>query len=90
MTDMVHSPKHYTEGHIETIYAIGKALGPEGFKSYCMGNWIKYSSRHKEKGGAEDLAKAEVYLRWAVNGLPVPVNGKLPKERTLEHWEVAK
>lgn len=77
--DNVNSPAHYTQGHIETIYAIEKALGPEGFKSYCMGNWIKYSSRHKEKGGEEDLRKAEVYLGWAVNGLPEPVNGKLPQ-----------
>lgn len=70
MNDAVKSPKHYQQGYIETIYAIAQTLGPEGFKAYCMGNWIKYSSRHKLKGGQEDLDKAEVYLGWAANGLP--------------------
>ena len=78
--DNVNSPEHYTNGHVETIYAIENVLGPEGFKAYCMGNYMKYMARHRKKNGEEDLKKAEVYLGWAANGLPAPVNGKLPKE----------
>ena len=70
-SDNVHSPQHYQQGHVEVIYAIEQTLGPEGFKAYCMGNWIKYKSRAAFKGNAEeDLKKAEVYLSLAVNGLP--------------------
>lgn len=65
----VDSPAHYQQGHIETIYAIEQTLGPEGFKAYCMGNWMKYIARHQYKNG-EDLAKANKYLEWAANGLP--------------------
>lgn len=78
--DNVNSPKHYTRGHVETIYAIENVLGPEGFKAYCMGNYMKYMARHQHKNGEEDLKKAQVYLNWLTNGLPAPVNGKLPKE----------
>lgn len=77
--DNVNSPAHYTNGHVETIYAIENVLGPEGFKAYCMGNYMKYMARHRKKNGEEDLKKAEVYLGWAANGLPAPVNGKVPK-----------
>ena len=74
--DSVNKPQHYQQGHIETIYAIEQTLGPEGFKAYCMGNWMKYKSRAAYKGNAdEDLKKAEVYLGWAINGLP-PLNVK--------------
>lgn len=79
LKDNVNSPEHYTNGHVETIYAIENVLGPEGFKAYCMGNYMKYMARHRKKNGEEDLKKAGVYLGWAANGLPAPVNGKLPK-----------
>jgi hypothetical protein len=75
----VLSPKHYTQGHLETIYVIEQVLGKEGFKAFCMGNYIKYKERHAFKNGAEDLAKAEQYLTWAVNGLPEPIDGKVPR-----------
>lgn len=77
--DNVNSPKHYTSGHVETIYAIENVLGKEGFKAYCMGNYMKYMARHQLKNGEEDLKKAQVYLKWYTDGLPAPVNGKLPK-----------
>ena len=79
ISDNVHKPQHYQQGHVEVIYAIEQTLGPEGFKAYCMGNWIKYKSRAAFKGNTEeDLKKAEVYLSWAVNGLP-----PLKKDATL-------
>lgn len=76
--DNVQSPAHYTSGRLETIYHIHDTLGPEGFKAYCIGNTMKYLSRHKGKNGEEDLRKAYVYLGWATDGLPEPVNGRVP------------
>lgn len=68
-TDNIKHPSHYTQGYCETIYEIFDILGPEGFKSYCLGNWIKYKSRAQYKNGDEDLKKADVYLGWATHGL---------------------
>lgn len=79
LRDSVESPRHYTQGWLETIYVIRQTLGPEGFKAFCLGNWIKYNERHAHKNGAEDLAKANQYLEWAQNGLPEPVNGMYPR-----------
>lgn len=70
MTDNVHQPSHYTAGDVECIDAIRAALGPDGFRAYCVGNVIKYNWRHKHKNGMEDLRKASVYLLWAINGNP--------------------
>lgn len=75
----VHSPKHYVQGHLETIYVIQQVLGEQGFKDFCIGNYIKYRERHAFKNGGEDLKKAEQYLEWATNGLPEPVNGRVPR-----------
>ena len=78
--DNVQSPQHYTQGYIEVIYAIHDVLGREGFKAFCMGNYIKYNARANHKGlKSEDLAKADQYLEWATNGLPEPVNGRVPR-----------
>lgn len=70
--EAVASPEHYTQGWLETIYTIRQVLGAEGFKAFCLGNWIKYKERHGHKNGEEDLKKAEQYLHWATNGLPEP------------------
>lgn len=77
--EKIYSPPHYTQGYLETIYVIQQILGVEGFKAFCMGNYIKYKERHSYKNGAEDLKKAEQYLEWATNGLPKPVNGRVPR-----------
>lgn len=64
--DMVNSPPHYTDGGIEAIDYIEAKLGPDGFRSYCVGNALKYISRAGKKGSAkEDLSKAIWYLRRA-------------------------
>ncbi len=83
----VNSPSHYTQGYIEAIYAIEQVLGKDGFKAFCIGNYLKYKMRAEHKGKDEDLKKAEVYLGWAVNGLPAPVDGRIPNKGSnlLEH-----
>lgn len=68
MTEAVNRPAHYIAGGIETIDFIAAKLGPAGFRAYCLGNVLKYVSRHEGKGGNEDLEKAAVYLRWAIDG----------------------
>jgi hypothetical protein len=64
--DPVNKPAHYQRGGIETIDYIRATLGPAGFEAYCVGNAIKYLSRYRDKNGAEDLRKADVYLGWAI------------------------
>lgn len=64
--DNVNHPSHYTSGGIECIDAIRESMSPEEFQGYCKGNTIKYLWRWRQKGGVEDLEKADVYLRWLI------------------------
>jgi hypothetical protein len=64
--DAVNHPPHYQRAGIETIDYIRASLG-EGFGPYCVGNVLKYVSRYRDKGGVEDLRKAQVYLGWAID-----------------------
>jgi hypothetical protein len=68
MGDNVQHPAHYSGDGLECIDVIEAFLGREGFIAYCEGNVLKYSWRHKQKNGPEDLAKAEVYREWARRG----------------------
>ena len=58
MSDAVNHPPHYADKKIEVIDYIRDTLPPSGFVDYCIGNVIKYVSRWRKKGGAEDLKKA--------------------------------
>jgi len=69
MSDNVHSPSHYTFGSIEVINYIRDKMTPEAFQGFCMGNVLKYISRHKMKNGLEDLKKAQVYLQWMIDSM---------------------
>ena len=64
--DKVNHPSHYTQGGIECIDGIKASMTPEGFQDYCKGNVIKYIWRWRNKGGVEDLEKAQVYLFWLI------------------------
>ena len=64
--DKVNHPNHYTFGEIEVIDYIRDKMTPDEFQGYCMGNILKYVSRHKHKNGVEDLKKAQVYLGWLI------------------------
>jgi len=49
---------HYTDTKIQPLeYTVANKLG------YMEGNVVKYVSRHKRKGGAEDIKKAIHYLQ---------------------------
>lgn len=58
MSDQVGGD-HYRNKAIEPItYIMENKLG------YCEGNVIKYVTRHREKGGAQDIKKAIQYLHF--------------------------
>lgn len=63
--DKVNHPSHYT-GNIEVIDYLRDKLTPAEFTGFCMGNVLKYSSRWRKKDGLQDLKKAQVYLKWAI------------------------
>jgi hypothetical protein len=63
MVDMVNHPPHYTRGGVECIDALASATaGLEGLDAVCTANAIKYLWRWKQKGGVEDLRKAQWYI----------------------------
>ena len=70
MSDTVNHPMHYTSGRVECIEAIRSSMTADGFCDYCKGNIIKYNIwRWRDKGGVEDLKKAQVYLGWLIEAV---------------------
>lgn len=72
----VSRPAHYADKEIEVIDYIYDTLTHEGYEGYCIGNVIKYISRYRKKGGAEDLRKAKTYLVWAIDEAMMREGGK--------------
>lgn len=66
--DAVHQPAHYQAGRFgcQAIEFTRRMTGPPS-------NVFKYVFRHEDKGGAEDLRKALVYLGWAIEDGTRPV-----------------
>lgn len=67
MKDSVVSPNHYCSNGVETIKIIEMACTKlkdtiDPFEGYCIGNVIKYLTRFPDKGGDEDIKKAQEYL----------------------------
>ena len=61
--DSVNKPKHYNQGKVECIDAIESAtIGKTGIQAVCTANVIKYFWRFEDKGGFEDIKKAQWYL----------------------------
>lgn len=62
--DIVNHPAHYTADGVECIDAIAAAtVGLEGIRAVCVANIIKYVWRWNRKDCAQDLDKAEWYLK---------------------------
>jgi hypothetical protein len=72
MADMVNHPPHYTGGDIESIDAIAASMTPVEFHGFLKGQVIKYMWRYREKGGVEDLKKAQWYLTRHIATLARP------------------
>ena len=66
LEDMVNHPPHYNKAGIECIDAI-KAMTDDGFEYYLQGNIMKYLWRYRYKNGAEDLKKAQWYLKKLID-----------------------
>ncbi|TDP29868.1 DUF3310 domain-containing protein [Nocardia ignorata] len=79
MTDVVNHPVHYSTGRFTCeCITITRHL------TFTAGNAVKYCWRFAEKNGAEDLRKAVVYLRWAVeDGTPAILAGHEDTVRSL-------
>lgn len=69
--DAVKRPSHYMlEDGTEVKNHIRSILGDEGFKSWTIGNAIKYVSRYKDKGKPiQDLKKAQENIQMVIDVL---------------------
>ena len=59
--------EHYQHYSMEVIDIIRMVTANQDFdatEGYYIGNILKYILRYKYKGGADDLCKAQDYLRW--------------------------
>jgi hypothetical protein len=67
MSDLVNNPQHYAgQGNIECIVYIADVLSEEEMIGYLRGNIIKYNHRWRQKGGVQDLKKAQWYQNYLV------------------------
>lgn len=71
MENAVKQPSHYMlEDGTEVKNHIRSILGDEGFKSWAIGNAIKYVSRYKDKGKpTQDLKKAQENIQMVIDVL---------------------
>lgn len=71
MGDAVKRPSHYMlEDGTEVKNHIRSILGDDGFKSWAIGNAIKYVSRYKDKGKPiQDLKKAQENIQMVIDVL---------------------
>ena len=86
--DPINHPAHY-EGNtsLECIDVMEIAFGQEAVAKFCLCNAFKYLWRHKHKGGAEDVQKAEWYLNHfeSIMGEYSDVEDGYNKMRELVH-----
>jgi hypothetical protein len=65
--DLINKPNHYHKNEIDVNGYLEKHFPKEGnvtvAEGFYIGNVIKYVSRHKEKGGMQDLEKAMFNLK---------------------------
>ena len=64
---------HYVEKVVQPWEAMAAWMSPEQFVGFLRGNAIKYLARCEDKGGLDDLRKAQHYidkLVAVVEGLP--------------------
>jgi hypothetical protein len=73
MNDKIN-PSHYKQGKIECIDAIESSMSKEEFMGYLKGSVIKYNWRYKDKGGLEDLKKAQWFLNKMIEKYDVANN----------------
>jgi hypothetical protein len=69
----VFNPSHYggKDNPFETIKVLEAWLTPDEMIGFCKGQSIAYLSRHRQKGGLEDLSKSLWYQQYLVSYLAV-------------------
>lgn len=60
--DMQVGAAHYVKHKVQPWDAMEVWMSPEQFKGFLRGNVIKYIARCDDKGGVEDMKKAQHYL----------------------------
>lgn len=71
---------HYSKHRIQPWDVMQEYMSPEAFQGYLQGNVIKYVLRYKDKGGVQDLEKAQHYLEMLIS---VQEIGKESSEETI-------
>jgi len=61
---------HYKTKVIQPWDAMASCMSPEEFVGFLRGNVIKYTMRCNDKGGRQDLEKAQHYLTKLLEVLP--------------------
>lgn len=59
---------HYRSKAVQPWDAMESWMSPEQFRGFLRGNAIKYLARCDDKGGIEDIKKAEHYLTKILEG----------------------
>lgn len=58
---------HYKNLNPQPIDLLKSWLSHDEYAGYLRGNVLKYLARYKEKGGVQDLEKAQQYLGWLID-----------------------
>lgn len=61
-TDDINHPSRYAKGKYECIDVMQEIFGVEFVKDFCKGNAFKYLWRESDKGGPNDIKKAQFYI----------------------------
>lgn len=68
--DMQVGGDHYKSKKVQPWDAMQSCMSEEEFCGFLRGNVIKYMMRCKDKGGVEDVLKAQHYLTKLIETLP--------------------
>ena len=79
----IDHPQHYggSENPYETIKVLEAWMTRDEMIGFCKGNALKYLSRHREKGGLQDLEKSAWYSRYMVDYLKADVEHGRSRQR---------
>ena len=83
MNDNIN-PTYYRKGIETTDYIVSHSM------NYLEGNIIKYVTRYKDKGGLEDLKKAEWYLARLIQEAEKPDFELSTLEEVIAEEEISK
>ena len=75
---------HYQKD-IQPWDAMQAWMSKEAFQGFLQGNAIKYLARWKDKGGVEDLQKAQHYIQKLIESVAEPKTETKPKHQ--DHYQ---